>query len=293
MIGEFLLVTTFWNESRNMKGLVSHIAQQGLTPKCWLLIDDGSMDDSAEIAVKECEHHGIPYLLFSMPTKVKGSFETIGHAFTEALNNYLDEINNLGIEFIVKLDADTRLSPDYLEIMTFMMKRYPRIGTISGQIRGEDPREKGPMGTAKAVRWSIAKRIQEYWRGDPDTFWNLKSIQYGYWLVTIDDLLVDTTRPSQGFTRSGAQLLGRQYAYSRRHTLIVLYIGMKMMMNRTFGIDFIAAFLKEKLSGQEVYTDEFIQLYNSLTFHLLRVVYRSSFLKKTSTSKINRIRMKK
>ena len=165
MIGDFILITSFWNESSNMKDFIAHTALQTPRPKCWLLIDDGSTDDSAELATRECENQGIPFLLYSMPKKLKGNFETIGHAYTRALNKYADEIKNLDVTFIMKLDADTRLQPKYLETIVGMMEKYPKIGALSGQIRGERVRAKGPMGTAKAVRWSVAKRIKKYWRG--------------------------------------------------------------------------------------------------------------------------------
>ncbi|MHA1423772.1 MAG: glycosyltransferase family A protein [Candidatus Thorarchaeota archaeon] len=286
MIGDFILITTFWNESSNMKDFIAHTAQQTPRPKCWLLIDDGSIDDSAEIAVKECENQGIPYLLYSMPKKVKGNFETIGHAYTRALNRYRDEIEKLNVNFIMKLDADTRLTPEYLDTIVGMLEKYPKIGAISGQIRGEGVRAKGPMGTAKAVRWSIARKIDEYWRGDPDTFWNIKSGQYGYWIVTIDDLLVDTTRPSQGFTRGGSQLLGRHYAYSHKHPFIVLYIGARMTIKKRFGIDFISEFLKEKLSDRKPCNDQYVRSTNSLSYQLVRKVYRLRLLKRTSVTKL-------
>lgn len=286
MIGDFILVTAFWNEAHMMHEFISSIMKQKVKPKCWLLIDDGSNDGSATVAKKACDEYQIPYLLYSMPEKNQGNFETIGHAFTAAFNHFREDINRLEIEFLVKLDVDTRLPSEYLAIMDSILKKYPQVGVISGQIRGEGLREKGPMGTGKAVRWSIASRIQRYWRGDPDTLWNVKAGEYRYWILTIDDLLVETTRPSQGFTKSGARLLGRQYSYSRRHPIIVVYIGIKMIIEKKYGFSFLAAYLRERLTGLEEYNDDYIMYYNSLKFHLIRAIYRMKFLKRVSIHEV-------
>ncbi|MFW9794929.1 MAG: glycosyltransferase [Candidatus Thorarchaeota archaeon] len=286
MIGNFIIITSFWNESKFMRNFISFTANQNVKPKFWVFIDDGSIDNSADIVKSECDKVGIQYRLYSMPKKKEGNFESIGHAFTAALNHYQNEIDRHEIDFLVKLDVDTRLPSDYLEIMEELMKKYPRVGVISGQIRDEGIREKGPMGTGKAVRWNIAKRIKNYWRGDPDTLWNVKAGEYGFWLLTIDDLLVDTTRPSQGFTRSGAQLLGRQYAYSKRHPIVVLYVGLKMILKRKHGLAFLTAFLKEMLTNREKYDDDYIIYYNSLKFNLIRTIYGTKYLKRVSIKQI-------
>ncbi|MHA2380287.1 MAG: glycosyltransferase, partial [Candidatus Thorarchaeota archaeon] len=123
-------------------------------------IDDGSNDNSAEVASFEATKHGIPFKVISMPKKPRGNLDTLGRAWNRAQPVIKEESSE--VQYVAMTDVDTLFSEDYFKKLTDYMDRNPHVGVVAGQVAGQ-PRRTFPMFTGKVVRTDIIHEIDKYW----------------------------------------------------------------------------------------------------------------------------------
>ena len=96
---------------------------QTLLPERWVVVDDGSTDQTAEIVEKYAPRY--PWIeLVRRPHRLNRSFAGKVHAF----NAGLERISSAPFNVIGNLDADLSFDPDYL---AFLMRRFsedPELG---------------------------------------------------------------------------------------------------------------------------------------------------------------------
>lgn len=213
-IGTSLLaVTEYYNERENIEPLVDSMVRQTMTPDLWLLIDDGCTDGSMDIFVDELNQYSIPYKLVKMPPKEQPDANKKGVAFqnVDLLNS--NQVEESEFDYLLKVDADTKMSNRYIEFGAKLLERLPEVGVMAGRIRGEEGSET-PMGTGKFVRGEVARRAAgQYWDLDPDSLWNLKALSGGYQLLVLEDILGEVTRSTRMVSSSGQFNYGRRMYY--------------------------------------------------------------------------------
>ncbi|MHA2404142.1 MAG: glycosyltransferase [Candidatus Kariarchaeaceae archaeon] len=200
---EYILATKFYNEQDQLPRLIANIAAQTVKPKMIVFLDDGSVDSSADIAVKEATKHGLDFQVISMPVKIKGNLDTLGRIWTRA-QPILKELSK-NVEYFATIDVDTKVEPSYFRDMIIYLETYPSIGVVAGQAQHQ-PKRTFPMFTGKVFRSTILMSIDEYWDISIDSFINVKALKMGYKLKILD-VLVDTPethlRGTKGRFRSG------------------------------------------------------------------------------------------
>jgi len=212
-MSKVLAVSEYYNEADNIPGLVKNLHEQTMKPDLYLLIDDGSTDNSTEIFQKNLDRIGFESILYTMPPKVKPDANLKGRVFTnvDILNN--DWLDKNDYEYLLKIDADTRFPKTYIELSKKMMDRFPVFGTMAGRIHGE-PGSPTPMGTGKMVRSNVLKKTRgRYWDLDPDSLWNLIALEMGCRMLIPKDLLVSVTRPTHMYASRGYYDFGRRMCY--------------------------------------------------------------------------------
>ena len=180
---EYILATKFYNERKQLSGLVANIASQILRPKIVLFLDDGSMDSSAEVAVEEAKKHGLTSQVVSMPMKKKGNLDSLGKIWTKA--QPLIRKLSKDVEYFATIDVDTTVEPSYFRDMIDYLAANPSIGVVAGQAKGE-PKRTFPMFAGKVFRSSIIRAIDKYWDISIDSFINVKALKMGYKLKILD-----------------------------------------------------------------------------------------------------------
>ncbi|TFG26188.1 glycosyltransferase family 2 protein, partial [Candidatus Thorarchaeota archaeon] len=183
-------VSEYYNEADNIPGLVESLANQSKSLELLIIIDDGSSDDSTEIYQKQLNDFGIDYILYTMPRKLRPDANLKGRAFSKVdiLNN--DWFDTQNYDYLMLIGADTRFPRTYIELGTKIMDRFPIFGVMAGRIHGE-PGSPTPMGTGKIVRRNVLNQTRgRYWDLDPDSLWNLITIQMGLRMLIPKDLLV-------------------------------------------------------------------------------------------------------
>ena len=129
---KYVLVTPAHNEAAFIeKTLVSMVAQT-LLPERWVIVDDGSGDETSEIVGRYMGNH--PWIeLVRRPQRQDRSFASKVDAF----NAGFERVQSLPFDVIGNLDADLSFDSDYLEFLMGKFSEDPRLG-VAGTPFTED-----------------------------------------------------------------------------------------------------------------------------------------------------------
>ena len=120
---KYVLITAARNESAFIERTLQSVVTQTQPPERWVIVDDGSTDESPKIAAKYAKAH--PWIeLVQRPKRSDRSFA--GKAY--AVNAGWDRVQDLEFDVVGNLDADVSFGPDY---MAFVMERFeadPALG---------------------------------------------------------------------------------------------------------------------------------------------------------------------
>lgn len=118
-----------------MRRTLDAVAAQTVPPSRWIIVDDGSTDDTP--AILEEYRARLPYL--RVVRREDRGKRAVGPGVIEAFYTGLEHIELAGFDFLCKLDLDLDLPPRYFEILIARMRDDPRLGTCSGKPYFPDP----------------------------------------------------------------------------------------------------------------------------------------------------------
>jgi biofilm PGA synthesis N-glycosyltransferase PgaC len=123
----YAAVTPARNEAHNLPRLGRCLLDQTIRPTLWVIVDNGSTDDTYDIASSlALEHDWIRVLRIpGERTAVRGG--PVSRAFQEGLAQ-LDHQPDI----VVKLDADVSMASDYFEQLLAEFATDPKLGIASG-----------------------------------------------------------------------------------------------------------------------------------------------------------------
>lgn len=105
-----LIVTPMHNEADNVAGLISSLQAQRFQDFDWVVVDDGSTDDTVG-RLAEFGTEGLATVL----SKTNDGGLIGGSAFSSWRFGVANTVSRKPYTHVMKLDADVRLAPDYLE----------------------------------------------------------------------------------------------------------------------------------------------------------------------------------
>ncbi len=124
-----VIITPFLNEEAAIGHLIKSMISQEVKPTKWVLVDDGSMDNSVTIIngfAKECEWISLVQL------DHKSQKRSIGAKIINAFNKGLETINIDDYDVIMKIDADLILPTNYIREITHQFTSNKKIGLCGG-----------------------------------------------------------------------------------------------------------------------------------------------------------------
>lgn len=125
----YLLISPCRDEAKYLRRTLDSVAAQSVQPTVWIVVDDGSTDNTAGIL--EEYSHRLPYLRIVRRDDRGG--RAVGPGVIEAFYDGLQTVCLDGFDYICKLDMDLDLPPRYFEFLIQRMEINPRIGTTSGK----------------------------------------------------------------------------------------------------------------------------------------------------------------
>jgi biofilm PGA synthesis N-glycosyltransferase PgaC len=212
---DYALVTPARDDADRLAALAPTIVGQTARPAAWVIVDDGSSDDTARIASALAgEHDWIALVSTGREHDGLSEGRREGRDLL-ALRLGIDALP-AGVELLTKLDADLTLPLDYFELLNAAFADDERLGMASGtRCELHDGRwmEVHLTGTAVAAqcrtyRWACWEDVQPL---EPRLGWDgvdeARAVLAGWRTHVVPGLLFEHHRPMG--RRDGTRLRGR------------------------------------------------------------------------------------
>jgi hypothetical protein len=127
MQNAYVLVSPCKDEAKYIEKTLRSVAQQTVKPVQWVIVNDGSRDDSMAIVAQY--QSAMPFI--KVVHRDTGDRQ-VGPGVIQAFNAGLAEVD-VPYDFVCKFDVDLELPPGYFEAMLARMAADPRLATFSGK----------------------------------------------------------------------------------------------------------------------------------------------------------------
>jgi poly-beta-1,6-N-acetyl-D-glucosamine synthase len=124
-----LVISPCRDEAMFMRRTLESVARQTLTPTRWIVVDDGSTDETPRILREYAER--LPYL--KVVKREDRGRRSVGPGVIEAFYAGLETVNLDDFDYVCKLDLDLQLPQKYFEVLVRRMEADPHLGTCSGK----------------------------------------------------------------------------------------------------------------------------------------------------------------
>jgi poly-beta-1,6-N-acetyl-D-glucosamine synthase len=127
---KYVIISAVRDEEKFIEGTVCSVVGQTIRPSQWIIVDDGSTDRTGDIINGYARHY--PWIrACHRPNR---GFRKPGGGVVEAFNEGYKALECNDWEFIVKLDGDLILAPDYFERCFDRFDQDQRLGIGGGSI---------------------------------------------------------------------------------------------------------------------------------------------------------------
>lgn len=125
----YLLISPCRDEAALMRRTLDSVARQSVLPTRWIVVDDGSTDETPAILAEYAAR--LPWLtVLRLPDRGR---RNVGPGVIEAFDAGYRSVDVGQFDFVCKLDLDLELPPRYFETLMQQMEAEPRLGTASGK----------------------------------------------------------------------------------------------------------------------------------------------------------------
>jgi len=127
---KYVLVTPARNEAAFIEHTIASVIAQRVQPARWLIVNDGSTDDTAAIVSRyAAEHNWI--VLVNLPERTQRDF--VGKV--RAVNAGVARAQDIDYEAIGNLDADVSFDEDYFSFLLGKLAEDPKLGLVGTPYR--------------------------------------------------------------------------------------------------------------------------------------------------------------
>jgi len=139
------------NESQFLGTTLSALKKQTLTPYRIIVVNDGSTDNTHNIAKKANVE--------VLDLDDRGFRATGQPVLAYVINKGLENISHNECQYIMILGADHILPPDYLSKLIAIMDENDSLVITSGIIKGESQRDTSPRGSGRIIKYDFWKKL--------------------------------------------------------------------------------------------------------------------------------------
>jgi glycosyltransferase involved in cell wall biosynthesis len=126
----YVVITPARNEEENIEETIRSVVAQTVAPAEWIIVDDGSTDKTGEILDRFATLY--PWLqVFHLSDR---GYREPGGGVIRAFYHGLHNVSTQDWDFIVKLDGDLNLPPDYFEKCLEEFRKDPTLAIGGGTI---------------------------------------------------------------------------------------------------------------------------------------------------------------
>jgi len=126
----YVLITAARNEASYIGHTLDSVLAQTVLPKRWVIVSDGSTDETDEIVKKRTD--GLDFVVFIRLRRERNEHEFGSKVY--ALRAAFEQLKDVDYEFIGNLDADISFENTYFEELIRRMHIQPQLGIAGGFI---------------------------------------------------------------------------------------------------------------------------------------------------------------
>jgi poly-beta-1,6-N-acetyl-D-glucosamine synthase len=127
MTSAYVIVTPVKDEAAHIGDMIKSVLAQTKLPDRWVIVDDGSTDQTSEIIASNT--NGIGWITV---LNTKATQRNLGSAEIIAFDKGLDTVRIDDFDYIVKLDGDVKLEANYFQELLSRMENNKSLGIVSG-----------------------------------------------------------------------------------------------------------------------------------------------------------------
>lgn len=124
----YIIITPAYNEGKYIQETIATVLAQTLKPALWVIVDDGSTDQTAEIVKRYAAEYSWINYVYRAKRAGQSYYASNVYAIQEGINN----LQNINYDFLAILDADIALPPDYYNKIQEAFLSDLRLGVVSG-----------------------------------------------------------------------------------------------------------------------------------------------------------------
>jgi poly-beta-1,6-N-acetyl-D-glucosamine synthase len=125
----YCLITPCRDEAKYARTTLESIVRQSVLPTMWIIVDDGSKDETQQIIAE----YAAKFSWIKLICREDRGYRKLGSGVVEAFYEGYGTIDPGQFQFVCKLDLDLDLPSRYFEFLMHRMGEDPRIGTASGK----------------------------------------------------------------------------------------------------------------------------------------------------------------
>ena len=134
----YVIITPARNEATFIEKTIQSVIRQTVLPLKWIIVNDGSLDDTANLVRAYLAEN--PWIeLVDLPVRKERHFAAKVHAF----NAGQERVKDLPYEAICNLDADVSLDRDHFEFLLNEIRKDPRLGVAGTTFKEEGGYDSG------------------------------------------------------------------------------------------------------------------------------------------------------
>ena len=263
-----VIVAPVRDEAKYLQGTIDCLVAQKLKPVEWLLVDDGSTDNTYAIAERASQLY--PWI--RVIKRQNRGVRAVGPGVVEAYYFGYDQIQTKEYDYICKMDGDIEIGPDYFSTLVEYFEKDPQLGACSGKIFIE---EEGRLVEERANDEMVAGMVnfyrrqcfeaiggfvrQVHWDGIAYhkariTGWRTRSVRRKE-LDIIHKRLMGSSHQS---IWHGRMRWGRGQYFMGTHPIYIIPMGIYRMAEKPFiigGLGIICGYFKAMLEGMTRYEE--------------------------------------
>ena len=198
----YVIITPAFNEEKFIQIALSSVIKQTIKPSKWIIVDDGSTDNTANIVKVFAKEYDWIYYHYNKKVSGHTYYSSNVYAILEGIRI----VNNYPFTYLAILDADIELCNDYYERIIKQFIKYPDLGIATGTYL---ELENGDWVVARIDRRSTPKALQVFKRicyeaskgyipfrfGGEDTGMEIMARMNGWKTWSFEDIVVKHHRP--------------------------------------------------------------------------------------------------
>ncbi len=119
-----VVITPVRNEEKFIDKTIVSVIEQTLRPLRWIIVNDGSTDNTPQMVEQRAAEND----WISMVNSKDRGFSAVGLGIVESFHKGYQEVKDLDWDYLVKLDGDLALDPDYFANLVDHFNEDPKLG---------------------------------------------------------------------------------------------------------------------------------------------------------------------